>query len=268
MKPALLVGFGYLLGLSVAASVGCVGRTLEPGSEDAGSGDLGPVVSRPGTDAEGAGPADSGPPPRDAGATRSSTDDGSNAPRDSAFPAPADASVLTDSGPWDSAPSEEGGVPTVGDAMGAEVFSVSQAQAARASCALPHGSALSPSTVGEKRALLVGSWLLCSVTGSPQYGVTSFSMAFSADGHWNNLLLDASGGLVTGYGVDNQGTYTIGNYPDAGDSQPLNGDYNVYLVSASGGSNGDPISFESSPRRMQILIGSTNVFEWYVPIGP
>jgi hypothetical protein len=38
----------------------------------------------------------------------------------------------------------------------------------------------------------------------------------------------------------------------------------VYIYNAAGGFDGDPISFESSPTRMQILIGSTDVLEWYV----
>jgi hypothetical protein len=81
------------------------------------------------------------------------------------------------------------------------------------------------------------------------------SRQYNADGSWLNLGVDANGGLVRVYGIDNQGTWGLGGYGgvdgDAGDGTPLQapGD-TLYLWFDSGGGNGGQAAFETSPTRM------------------
>jgi hypothetical protein len=214
----------------MAGLAGCSARTLQQESSDAATGTV---------QEAGALTSDSGPP--------------TGTSRDAAAPSVANP------GPF-----------VVGDASGAELFTPQRVAAALATCGLPHGPAVTLSTVGEKRAQLVGSWFFCPVTGGPEtaYSDPDRSMAFTSDGQWYNLLLDPDGGLVHGYGVVNQGTYSIGEESDASDDASLNGSPNVYIQLAAGGINGDAISFETSPSRMFVVIGTAGTEEWFVSLGP
>jgi hypothetical protein len=154
----------------------------------------------------------------------------------------------------------------VGTATGPEVVTPSQVAAARRTCALPHGPLVSPSTVGDLRGLLTGSWFLCS-TEMTYSGVAYDSMVYDADGHWAKLLADTQGGLVRGVGIDSVGTYTISDNPNAGETDPIRTGGPVYANYASGGGNGLFASFEMDPDRMQIVIGTAGTVEWFVRIA-
>ncbi len=157
-------------------------------------------------------------------------------------------------------PKSSGAFATTGNATGTEVFTPAQVQAARSRCNQPDGPVMQFATYGQLRDLVVGSWLACSVNADPADTPASTepivaSRQYIADGTWVNLALDASGGLVRVYGVDNQGTWGLGGYGgvdgDAGDTTALQapGD-TLYLWFDSGGGNGGQAAFESAPTRM------------------
>jgi len=141
----------------------------------------------------------------------------------------------------------------VSDASAGRAYSPDEVQAALAQCDLAHGPVATFATYGDKRALMVGSWIQCP----PPTPMTVFSpaIAFAAEGIWNRLLPDGNGGLVVGYGVDNQGSY---GFPLA-DSQPANGVMYVDVAAASGDSrpvsfSDGPITFEMSPARLHATV--------------
>jgi hypothetical protein len=154
--------------------------------------------------------------------------------------------------------------PTVGSATGTEVYTPAQVAAAHEQCAEGTGQLVSPATIGGQRAQLASAWLLCSTLNQGEGG-TLTSMVFTDDGHWYDLLLDTAGGLVQSTDPDQTGTYSIGTDADASDSAPLT-DYNIYTTNQGGGVDGNPVCFETDPRRMRYLIGSTGVFGWFVPL--
>jgi hypothetical protein len=71
------------------------------------------------------------------------------------------------------------------------------------------------------------------------------------------------------YGVDNQGSWQAGEgggeMPEGGADAPLVGGASMILQADSGGGNGGPVAFESSPTRME---WSPDYYEaFYVPLG-
>jgi hypothetical protein len=160
-------------------------------------------------------------------------------------------------------------LPTTGTATGPEVFTPQQVQIARAQCSQPDGPVHLLTTYGQMFDTVVGSWLACSVQGDGNGDTPASSESivssreYDADGTWVNLGLDAQGGLVRVYGVNNQGTWGLGGYDgtdgDAGPATPLPGGTDtLYLWFASGGGNGGTAAFESSPTR---LIWSPDYFQ-------
>jgi len=148
-----------------------------------------------------------------------------------------------------------GGDPTGAGGEGgasARNYDAAEVQAALAQCDLPHGPIASPATFADKRALLVGAWIECPPSTMSVY---TPAMWFAPDGTWNRLLLDGDGGLVVGFGVTNQGTYSFPRI----DSDPVNG--NNYTTVAAASMNfapsdygSGPMTFESSPARMHTII--------------
>jgi hypothetical protein len=131
-------------------------------------------------------------------------------------------------------------------------YTPTEIQAALAQCGLPHGPLVSFATFAPERAFMVGAWIPCLPSAGTVY---SPAIVFAADGTWSHLLSDGSGGLVPGYGVQNQGNYYF-PYPD---NQQTNGNPYVTVAAASADFQpaqfGDgPMTFESSPIRMHAII--------------
>ena len=155
--------------------------------------------------------------------------------RDVCIPSSIDAGIGSDALP---------GAPTT--------FSSAQVQAALAQCDLPHGPVLSPVTYGEKRALMLGPWIDCPPSPDSVY---SPAIVFVADGTWQRYLSDGNGGLVLGYGVQNQGSYAF-PYSDVSST---NGNPYVTVAAASGdfspaGFGDGPMTLEASPSRIHAII--------------
>lgn len=161
-----------------------------------------------------------------------------------------------------------GGQPVMGTATGPEAFTPAQVQAARAQCSSPHGPAQLPATIGDLHSMIAGAWLLCSAEGDPGFtdGIGS-SRVYSSNGQWQNLGLDANGGLVLINGVDNQGTWEAGDAidDDADSGATLSGPGNLEMQWDNGGSNGGAVAFETGPQRMEFQPDYD--VEWYVPIA-
>src|SRR5262249_35839039 len=114
------------------------------------------------------------------------------------------------------------------DALGAPTtFSSADVQAALAQCDLPHGPVIAPATYGEMRALMLGAWIDCPPSPDTVYAP---ALVFVADGTWQRYLSDGSGGLMLGFGVQNQGRYT---FPFS-DISTTNGTSYVTVAAASG----------------------------------
>ena len=131
-------------------------------------------------------------------------------------------------------------------------YDAAEVEAAQAQCDLPHGPVASPATFADKRALLVGAWIECPPSTMSVY---TPALSFATNGAWNRLLFDGSGGLVVGYGVTNQGTYSFPRI----DSDPVGG--NNYTTVAAASMNfapsdfGDgPMTLETSPARIHAII--------------
>jgi hypothetical protein len=89
---------------------------------------------------------------------------------------------------------------------------------------------------------------------APSVSWATSSIEVDASGQWATLGLDAQGGLVHVYGVNNQGDWEIdGNddATDAGASVPISGGAAFILHFDPGGGNGGPVSFETGPTLMQ-----------------
>jgi hypothetical protein len=157
---------------------------------------------------------------------------------------------------------------TTGNATGPEVFTPAEVQAARAACNQPDGPVQMPQTYGDAQKLVVGSWLACKIGGDspPDPSIPmAASRQYNADGTFVDLALDAQGGLVHVYGADNQGTWGLGDDPDAGPSTPVSPPVDLYVWFDSGGGNGGSSAFESGPTR---LVWNPDYFEeWFVPIA-
>ena len=145
-------------------------------------------------------------------------------------------------------------------------FNQAQVQAALAQCDLPHGPVTSTATYGDKRAIMIGGWIVC-----PPAATTVFAPAivFAPDGTFNRYLYDANGGLAAAYGVQNQGAYL---FPFA-DFVATNG--NPYVLVAAASRNYEPsdyssgaMTFEMSPTRMHVVITylDQNIEVWLVPL--
>ncbi len=131
-------------------------------------------------------------------------------------------------------------------------YSSADVQTALAQCDLPHGPALAPTSYGDKRALMVGSWIDCLSSDQTVYAP---ALAFAPDGTWQRYLSDGNGGLAIAYGVKNQGNYTF-PYPDghATDGNPY-----VTVSADSFDSTPDafgdgPLTLETSPNRIHAVI--------------
>jgi hypothetical protein len=137
-------------------------------------------------------------------------------------------------------------------------------QAAHAQCNHPHGPAVQVTTGGDFQQLHPGAWVLCP--GAPADVVTVFSPGaiFGSGGDWTRLGGDASGGLTSTQGVQNQGHWYAYCEASTGipNSQPcvFGGEEDVHVriqaVSQGTGTDacyGGPITFESSPRRMYVV---------------
>jgi len=101
-------------------------------------------------------------------------------------------------------------------------------------------------------ALLVGAWIECPPSTMSVY---TPALWFATSGTWNRLLFDGSGGLVVGYGVTNQGTYSFPRI----DSDPVSG--NNYTTVAAASMNfapsdysSGPMTLETSPARLHTII--------------
>jgi hypothetical protein len=161
-----------------------------------------------------------------------------------------------------------------GNNVGPEVFTPAQVQAARAQCSQPDGPVQTFATIGAVQTAITGSWLLCSTQSDPGDDPSGSSIAssreYDANGQWVNLGLDAQGGLVRVYGADNQGDWEVGGaYVESLDAGPdaslEEGAASLIWHVDSGGGNGGPVAFESSPPRME---WQPDYFEaWYVPLG-
>jgi len=131
-------------------------------------------------------------------------------------------------------------------------FTATGVQTAQAQCDLPHGPTASPQTYGDKRAFMLGPWIVC-----PPVDATIFApgIAFSSDGSWHRYLSDGNGGLVLGYGVQNQGTYAFPSFDAA-----LTNDNPYVTVAAASADFGPnsyadgPLTLETSPDRMHAVI--------------
>ena len=122
-------------------------------------------------------------------------------------------------------------------------FNAAHVQAALAQCDLPHGPVAPATTFGDKRVLMIGSWIVC-----PPVAATIFAPAsvFAPDGTWNRLLFDNDGGLAPAFGVQNQGTYGF-PHPDA---MATNG--NPYVIVSAASGNYEPSAYSSSATTLEM----------------
>src|ERR1700733_8448029 len=114
---------------------------------------------------------------------------------------------------WSGKSINVGSGPTTGNAVGPEVFTPAQVQAARALCDQPDGPVQTVATIGALQTAITGSWLLCSTKfgqgDDPSGSSIALSREYDQSGQWVNLGLDAQGGLVRVYGADNQGDWEV-----------------------------------------------------------
>jgi hypothetical protein len=150
----------------------------------------------------------------------------------------------------------------VGSNQSTDQFTAQQVQAAQAACNAPHGLPDSPATVGDKLARLEGGWWLCS-TNYPSEDHAA-PVIFSTAGDAHVLVADGSGGLVEATGLDNQGTYscTSDGKKEVANSEPASA-CNFIMWDFGGGE----IDFETSPRRMRVIVPTAAFEEWYVRLG-
>jgi hypothetical protein len=172
-----------------------------------------------------------------------------------------------------------------GSGAPAASFAPLSVQAAEVRCGQPHGLAVATSAQTDAKALLVGSWFLCSPSSTGAAGTLFWpGISLEPDGQWYRLVSDGSGGLVRGAGVQNQGTWAVqcqGQAPfPAGDPCP-GAKITIKLVADGGdtdpsGCGGGPISFENAPVRMYIpdqpmewcsaQDPSVTIDLWFVPL--
>lgn len=142
----------------------------------------------------------------------------------------------------------------------------------RIACMAPHGAVAALQSVADAQQRLVGSWWLCSSDGTTTVVQYQTSIAFNADGTWNDLVPDPSGCVTLATGADKQGTYSIQTTlsqasGDAGtDAGPSPQSALVGLDRATGGGNFATVTFETSPPRMFINFYDLGIQNWYVPV--
>lgn len=148
-------------------------------------------------------------------------------------------------------------------------FSASQVSAALANCNLPHGPAVIPTDQTREAQLAVGAWAACPDPSTPAPasllvpGIVLFPPGSDDSGQWMRLETNASGGLSTVVGVQNQGQWFAPNAVDV-DVETVGG--------GPGGAGGGTTSFETNPRRMYIVTDQTDCPDcaalelWLVPL--
>jgi hypothetical protein len=152
----------------------------------------------------------------------------------------------------------DAGLDSVGGSAALRAYSADELQTALAQCELPHGPVASSPTYGAKRAFMLGAWIGCPPSVP---SVFSPAIVFLSNGTWQHLLSDGNGGLVIGYGVENQGTYQF-PWPDTESTATQAGTENPYVdvrAATSGWGATDycscALTLESSPSRIHVEIG-------------
>lgn len=111
------------------------------------------------------------------------------------------------------------------------------------------GTAVEPTNVAEVEALLVGTWVLCgdaSLFGPVADG--EVGVQYAPDGSYHRVYEAADGGLISAGGLDQQGTWTVGDDSAAGGT----GVFEVSHRRADGGTVGAIASFFDEPRLMEL----------------
>jgi hypothetical protein len=171
------------------------------------------------------------------------------------------------------------------------MFSADAIQAALSNCTLPHGPpATTVITPNDAKAALTGAWVPCpSETTLPQTIFTP-GIRLEANGNFEILTPDGSGGLVTGVGLLSQGTWATSCYnvdptlvPDAANKAcPGTSPYGLQAYAHTVGGDDSPahsfggaVSFETSPVRAYAIewTGGTSDVDplvkielWLVPL--
>jgi hypothetical protein len=158
----------------------------------------------------------------------------------------------------------DSGTEDAGGTSALRAYAAAEVQAALAQCELPHGPVVAFGTFGDKRAYMLGAWIECH----PSVETVLYpAIVFFANGTWQHLLDDGNGGLVPGYGAQNEGTYAL-ILPD---DQPNNA--NPWTDLQSGGFSppqslgyGYAMTFETAPIRMHVLVGYNDQYlhVWHV----
>jgi hypothetical protein len=129
-------------------------------------------------------------------------------------------------------------------------YSATDVQTSLAQCDLPHGPVVTPATLGDKRALMIGAWIQCP---PPSGTVFDPAMAFRSDGACRRLVSDGNGGLVPGDGAQDSGSYSF----SVADDQPSSGNEGLTVFTGGGSltrsnTSEGPAVLESSPSRLDV----------------
>ncbi len=129
-------------------------------------------------------------------------------------------------------------------------YSATDVQTSLAQCDLPHGPVVTPATIGDKRALMIGAWIQCP---PPSGTVFDPAIAFRSDGACRRLVSDGNGGLVPGDGAQDSGAYAF----LVADDKPANGNEGLSVYTGGGVRSGandseGPAVLESSPSRLYV----------------
>jgi hypothetical protein len=181
------------------------------------------------------------------------------------------ASSDADAGPTD-------GLPTSDAAPTPTSYTAAQVSTALATCGAPHGNPYTPENTTDCANHVVGAWYLCSTTGQRPELEPAQSMRLAPDGSFQYLVSDGDGGLITGQGPTEEGTFVIVTDCNGGSRPPNSPCVHqlgsppqefIFGYTVTGGGGGGQVLFEASPARMELqdeLPSGANWEAWYVPL--
>jgi hypothetical protein len=118
---------------------------------------------------------------------------------------------------------------------------------AEALCELPEAGIIDVTSVEALESLLVGRWLRCG--GAMLFGREDPGIRFDADHTWHFLQSADDGGMVSGQGFDNFGTWSVLDVSDFNGPGP--NAFQVDLELTGVGGNGLFMTFATEPLKMR-----------------
>jgi hypothetical protein len=158
--------------------------------------------------------------------------------------------------------------PTDPSSTAPTTYTAAQLNTAGAQCSAPHGPPDPVPSIDRLYAILVGVWYLCPSTAAVPFkpelsnnGTPRVGMEVTSDGHFYWLQADASGSMIRGSGLTEEGGYTfvIDNSPDT--VEGLDVEMNITFGDRS--FTGARPTFESGPRRLDLY----GFDQYFVPMN-